>query len=955
MIRRKHFSIIGLFLFILLFWMFLPQNPILAAQCSAGQNCPTNQSRTGSICSARRLCVGVGIKYDTCSHTGEGSHTCTGSQYVDTCDQSSCLATGHTGSMSVCQCESCSDTCSCSASCSEGYRTPNPGTSCSKTFYCSCITGCGNTKTGGSITCYKSDACSCTTSCQSGYTTDYSGPLCEKEEQCSCNTECGNKKYGSKLKCYLPETNTIKPASPASITMKVDEWTSPNLSTDSNNRTLIKFPHTTTTSTTIPTISAPATSRGVGASMNINSTEHKANTGVFTINNQPASGTLTQGATGTISARNYTINKCDNNVLYSDPRVGYYKVNTLPIVNPDPNTGGAEITGNGTANPYGCTPAPKHTGKLDNKELTITVKGTDPDGNSSINGVVVWLAKEGEDITSSLNKLTYVGPAIANVNPKQIGLFIAQNGTVYKADNSGGTLSGWGRDVTAENPAGTKVVSDVSRNVLISDVRLVDGYPQRIGNETTFAIKLTFPEDSPIDGTYQLYAGLTDDLSYILLPNGATSLDQRSTKKITGQTWTFDFVAPHFSRSLETSTYDGEEKRQLINLQWTSEDNGTGIPENHTVVNVLKSSDPKPISLNESVITPLLSEGNSGIIGMLAFDPEPPFPKSGWVYPQAGNDPRNIDINIGINDRGTFFFYVTTYDKACNRGESPSQTQDLRKWIVTKGGLFYSNGAISFPTKPSNENKDNLATELLFTQSDSERFYESINVVRIFSDTPNTDPAVAKNIRNRSNEGGLYAKLNSNLKEKMESGELVEALMFHSGGIDCANTNGCYVKLREGEVLPNNLTYSGKIVIYSEEDITIGDNIRPAKANEDVLYIFSTGNIRIKGSVNSNTTNPLAVDKIDSFLIAKERVIILSGTDNDYDTQDQVEVTGGVIAFADSITPSTAISLQRSLGTFNLTKPALVVNYHPKYSVESSKFFDSWYGIYKREIGFKPG
>lgn len=842
-------------------------------------------------------------------------------------------------------------------------------------FKCSCSNGCGpsDSSCSGGATVYSNSSCSqvyqnlgccatgggggspCTPKCpttvctvtdaqcataNSGNTeykaTSSGGALCKgNDASCTNSDGCGGSKVCNTSSCYKPETN-IKPSTPTSITMKIDNsWTSPNLSTNINARTLVRFPHTTTISTTIPTISAPSTSRGVGASININSTEHKASTGVFTINNHPASATLTQGATGTISARNYAINKCDDNVLYSDARAGYYKVNTLPLVN------SAEITGNGKKNSYGCEPALKHTGKIDNNELTITVKGTDPDGNNSMNGVVVWLVKEGQDITSSINALTYVGPGVANVNPNQIGLFIAQNGTLYKADNSSGTLLGWGRD-TQDNPAGTKIVKDAGRNTLISDVRLVEGYPQRIGGETIFAIKLTFPENSPIYGTYQLYAGMTDELSYVSLSTGM-SLDQRSTKKITGQTWSFDFTNPTVATNV--TSYDEEAKRQLIKLRWTATDTGTGIPGSHTVVNIYKNN-ASPVYLGATPINVISIPNNAEEIGLLS-----PL-SSGWIDSEAGGVEKSIDMNIRDNDRGNFSLYVTAYDKACNRSNRDGQSVDLDKWIATKGGLFYSHGAISFTTKEVVGNDYNLGTELIFIYGNPGGFFDSINIVRILEED-NKMPALAKNIRNRSNERGLYAKLNSNLKEKIGEGGMTPLAL--GGNITCNNPNGCYLKLEENQGLPNNITYSGKIVIYSEGDIRIGDTIKSTKPNEDVMYIFSEGNISIGGEQNSDTNTPLAIDSIDAFLMAGGKVTIQRGTQNDSDAQDQVVVTGGIIGFADSTTPPTAISLQRSLGTLNLSQPTLVVNYHPKYSVESSKFFGLWSGAYKRELGFKPG
>ena len=921
--------------------------PSVTGCCEYTQVCDTCSPSSSSCCSPAQCGAGY-----TTTNTGCTPITRTCSN-TGICTNALCSAAGYPTSRT---CYPLDPGCTPpTPTCKEGYVATKPtGATCQKTFTTECTTDCGNKKTEN-IVCYKSDACTPTT--PDGYQDTIPGPLCNTPTTRSCTTDCGNTKTKD---VYPVETNTTKPATPTSITIGIDSWTSPNLSTSSDSRTLIRYPfQTSTTLTRIPTISPPPiTSRGIGAKITVNGTEHKTSIGAFSVNNQPASITLNQGAIGTIIAKNYTLNKCDDNVLDSDPRTGYYKVNNLPegivagiVADPDKNS----------ENRYGCTPASNHTGRDANNILTVTVQGEDQQGGDTINGAIIWLIKNKPENTDSaietaiaLNTettLTSTSSPQRETDPERIGIFVTKDGYVYTSQNPNKTFTGWRRASTNKNVFGKDEEEIIEEVKLISATTPINGDQ----NRAEFKIDLKFPENSPIDGTYTLWTGMTDTLSYLKI-GAIETIDHRSTKKIPEQTWTFDFFNPVVS-NLNVASYNQEGlERQLINLTWNSDDSnnpnnsGSGIPRNHTVVNVAKLKESKSISLEggipEERITPYSSlvPAQIGLLGDSIV--------SGWIHPKEGNGGRSIDINIGENDKGTFVFYITAYDNACNRSQIDKESVDLNKWIATKGGLFYSKGAISFSIKNIDGNDDNLGTELIFTHDNQETFFGSINDIRTFPEEKK-NPAIAKNIRNRINERTLYNKLTSNLKERMEWGELGEIKAHSLDNIICEDPDGCYLRL-EDQTLPNNIIYSGKIVIYSEGDIRMGDKIEPTEPNEDVMYIFSEGNITMRGEQNS-TSISLAVDSIDAFLVAKGKITIERGTQNDLDAQDQVRVTGGIAAFGLSPDLSTAISLQRSLGTLNLTKPSLIVDYHPKYSVESKRFFGSWYRIYKSELGLKPG
>ena len=181
-----------------------------------------------------------------------------------------------------------------------------------------------------------------------------------------------------------------------------------------------------------------------------------------------------------------------------------------------------------------------------------------------------------------------------------------------------------------------------------------------------------------ISGKYNIYAALTDSLSYI------NYLDQQNVID-SNKDWYFDFINPTFG-PINTSV--GDAQQRLVDVSFTSSDDQGVLKD--TVLNIYISQSPKEVMLINPTSptggairqTPLTSpiSPQPGLINPLS---------SGWYFDSLQ---QSFRINIQNNTSGNLSFYPTVYDRACNYTSSNSSSINLNKWIVTKGGILFSSG-----------------------------------------------------------------------------------------------------------------------------------------------------------------------------------------------------------------------------------------------------------------------
>ena len=798
--------------------------------------------------------------------------------------------------------------------------------------------------------------------CGTGFTLQNTGPYClAHKATCKQVNGCGKEIDCNEAQCYGPEKNT-NPQPPTTPKLKIDGYTY-TLSTNENNWTrvrkplpgkpedAVKFsvtPQTPPSGTyRNPLFDFTAENMGVGnewydewgncvgvAGEDFCNHNRQSNTtdfhGEHAGHKSPVE-ILKEGAAGIIATRYHTQNICNDDRKHSGYMHSRYQVDRLPVVE------SVEITGNDTTL-KGCKATAKFTGLDANNPLTITVTGSDPDGVNDINGLSVWLVKRGVgDLSNDIDEYRGMGSGLTTTNPNEIGMhfeFLERNQAhLYKAnnENSANRLAGWGRDADNSQSLGTNKVQS-SQGLLIEAATATH---RTEGNKKIVTVTLQFPkqESQLIMGEYDVYVGFSDIFTKSKRSaedGGGKYLDSQNVKN-SGKNWSFDFVKPKIEN---TKLQTLEQKVQK--LSWKNTDTGSG-PMN-TVINAYNND-----SIGTEILRTIPSAGNDDldriklqeVPGRTSIGNMPV--SSGWKHIPDNVEVTSMTVNTLDLAAGNLRFYITLYDKACNykhtgeEGEPPPE-QNYDRWLSTKGGIFYSQGRVNYKTKDIAD--FNLGTELLSTGG------TSIGTVRQLADD-NKNPAIAKNIidTNQQNRTSLFEELDRKLKNSMS-----KDLEKITNPLACNNLKGCYFS-SENDINIGG-TYSGKILIYSEKGITITGELK-ATSNNDAMFIFSKGNIVVNDGRVSNST-----DRIDAFLMAKGRITIAQDADANKN-HDQVLIVGGLTAFGiDGGSP--AFILERNLGAENPLRPALILNYHPKYTKFAELFFGVDTSVHKREVGFKP-
>jgi len=860
----------------------------------------------------------------------------------------------------------CQTNCSL-ASCNAGETTtptptPRPAECTPRSFSCKNTTTCGvdNNCADSTRTCYPIGTCqNCTPSAPSGYhvpapeetTNESLGAECKTSNTCNKTYLCSQGNCGTVTSDFFRNERNTDPSSPTNPLMTIDGINF-NLSTDSSVVTRIKKPLPTSAENTVffsvtgitvnpsvafgPYYDFSAENKGVNnvwldsTPFDCNGTAGEdfcfwkdSNTtkefhGTFVGHKTPTQ-ILLEGAEGTVAFRSVSTDRCTSTSRYSPWTFPSYKVDYLPVV--------TDVLISGTpSNNRGCSPTVSFTGQVINKDLTITVKGTDADGVNDINGAVIWLVKEGTSIANDINKLTYFNAPTPRTDGNKIGIFVRKSDSnSYVANIVSGNLSNWGNGPTVTSISDQEIITSITRNHY-------SGTGSDLG-KYVFEITLTFSssnnESSLISGQYNVYVALTDSLSY------SNYIDQQNVVD-SGKDWYFDFVNPTIG-AINTNIEDAQQR--LVDVTFTSSDNQGVIKD--TVLNIYVSSSPKEVLL----INPIPTNGSlSQEPSSSPISPQPGLISpllSGWYF---DSQQQSFRINIQNNSSGNLTFYPTVYDRACNFVTSQSNAIDLNKWIVTKGGILFSSGNIGFSPKDISDDW-NIGTEMIGIGS-------NLHPVKLDNGVERNPVSITNIIdRNNQNKTAFYNLLveRANLyKKKFNYPVYTEDMNLCL--TQCASTikKICVCQPTSDFTFSTDTTFNGKILILTTKNINIQANLTPYSP-DSALIILTSGKVNI-GKEKSGVTS-FGTDTINAFIISLGGIDILSeiGTDPGIQ-QDQVVVNGGLIGLSEA---GNAINILRNLGLMNISQPTLIVNYEPRYAKISELFFGTDTRVYKQDVGFK--
>jgi hypothetical protein len=811
----------------------------------------------------------------------------------------------------------------------------------------------------------------CTPSCPTGQSTTVSGPLCRQNlSYCQgndgCDGSCGI--YGAY--CYTPETNTtfmqsnLSTNGPSSISMIVNGYTY-QLSTDPANPTLIKLPtkNTNDVKVTVPTFTAPTTSRGggyyfqadnygiptdnwvggtacigvAGEDFCINGgTAAGSNTINFIPSSQPLSNVIKEGATGKVAAKYYTVNACDDGTKSSVFIEGYYKVDTEP----DPITCSSTLITDLTTDitPAQCT-STTYSGNDIHNPLHFNVGLSDPDGLSDVKGIVVWFSKD--TLTPALVSISSTNPNSDVTN--DIGIFIRKGG-----NNWTDTKLIYGYDLVSGKWEQTSDGNIRNSNNEVA-IRIEDISVTTSGGITTFDFRIAFLNTSI--NPSNMYNVFIDGIDTNMINNNI--VDQSRISKCFD--WGIDLVNPVvYDIAQETVT------QSKTKITWKADDSISGI--GRVVINGYREAE---MQLDiAKLYLPLAYTTNKGDISL---NPVPSSTEIGkyndsnaWVFNNNGGEADLL--SIGNNREGHIYIYSTAYDKACNTN-GISEDINLNSWFATRGGTVYSQGNINseaknvssiealddvFSTKTlMNKSILDLGTELLATRNShiSALIHSSISkAVRGFTLYD------SNNLKNYWFEQ-LLTKFNENKDKLSPLTAITTNVSSRCTGQYCYYYSDNDINVRSTG--PSAYVCDKPTLFISRGNINIEPGVISGGSLSGCIFVAGDS-ILISGGDHLSVSNKIEYDYIEGYLIANNQIIFLTA-DEGQDLRDGIEVFGSLVAMGSNpVAGESAISIRRSLQLYNQTNPTIVVTYDNKYSNMSTTFFGVEAPLYKQEVGFKP-
>ncbi|MHC1716777.1 MAG: LamG domain-containing protein [Candidatus Dojkabacteria bacterium] len=646
--------------------------------------------------------------------------------------------------------------------------------------------------------------------------------------------------------------------------------------------------------------------------------------------------TLKEDAEGQIGGLYYTLNRCDNDKLYSPVLQTYYKVNSNPQIVPPgsesdcdmdadaactienifPDVGGTDSTSS-----KGCK-STNYTGKEVNNPLRITLAGDDLNDDNEIKGAVVWFSKD-----NNIPKLPSIVSEYTYTNTEEMGVMIL-NDQVYGSNND----STWAllNGNILKNSEGNDLarVLDVSKNS-------EDG-------KVTFDFKIEFFSNSTTnpEGIYGFHAVVLD--SYMALADGR--IDQSHMTRYFD--WGIDLEDPVVTEFKEdiitpktlTLSWDIDgTKSNIIDLVingYRVEPGDDGIVGNITMTNPDKGE----IVLSEGEIPPveqigLLSDTNTWQFNDLTVSN--PYVSSGVV-------------DIGVNELGAIAMYASAYDQACNFTNNTFNV-NLEPWYATQGGSLYSKGYLGIGSKSTPSDIDTSIFRNFSAPLQMDQGTELLSARNQIIDNllyPESKAVRASSIYDSNEKKNFWF---THLTRKLDVQK--DTLKNITAVSQCASSEQCLLYSTGDVNIPQNSTCNGMVLVVSEGDISITPNLESGNDSSGCIFL-AKGDILVKSGTYKSSVGNVRYDYIDGFLMAENKIEI-EYADADKLVRDGLELRGGLVGLGRDLIRQPGVDIKRDLRLYNYSYPTLVVTHDPRYAKISETFFGTEVALYKQEIGFK--
>lgn len=380
--------------------------------------------------------------------------------------------------------------------------------------------------------------------------------------------------------------------------------------------------------------------------------------------------------------------------------------------------------------------------------------------------------------------------------------------------------------------------------------------------------------------------------------------------------------------------------------------------------------------------------------GNIAYTPgtDTPFgPQHLWNRAISGNSQAGSEtVDIGANEEGTIHFDLYAQDNACNLSNDTSQVSLSTPWILTKGGLSYSDESPDIDIKPlgtsGHPNSDPIGSptsqEFTTYPFNINRWEVGLSSELLFS---NQSVSASQNLPYRSLTSAFslqnYANANNtlwyqNLREEAESEMATRPLEFNRIVGFSGNLGGNVSSIAQGSVNCNDGT---KLCVIEATDININNSANPLVCNRKTAF-FITGNLIInsnitasgnangcifivqgnvtiqKGSYKSGGSAYPVYDLIEGFIISDGVIHIEEDSDgSDTGYRDGLKIRGSILGFgpASGVFES-SITFERSMKLLdNLTYPAVVLHHDSRYYEIAEEIMGGDNETYKTEVGFE--
>ncbi|MHC1716780.1 MAG: hypothetical protein AB9915_02785 [Candidatus Dojkabacteria bacterium] len=839
---------------------------------------------------------------------------------------------------------SCGTCCSCGGCC-QYY--------CQRAVQCPCDNSCSGT---------------CTSIPPVGYGRTNPNNLCSADTAIStctylndCTHTCTQTDTNYRLETNLAESI------PSSLVMTID-GVQYDLSINSSSPTTVKYPSTENDVTiSLPAISTkPEVNRENGYIFRANNYGLDSEWSAWTNCSDPraedfcSEGTtetqnfdpsslsilevLKQEATGQVGGLYYTLNRCDDDRLYSPVLQTYYKVNSNPQIvppggendcdmNPDeectieeilPDVGSEDSTTS-----QGCKTL-TYTGKEVNNPLRITVSGKDVNNLNEIKGAVVWFSK-----SNNTPALPQIVPTYSSTNTDEIGIMILQNNNSWENTpliygiNSDNTWA-----IIANN---TLRNSDGNGIATISDVVVTTN-----SDYVNFDLKTQFLSNNILNpnGMYNFKTAILDQ--YMVLSDGR--IDQSHMTRYFD--WGIDLEDPVVTEFKEdiitpktlTLSWDIDgTKSNIIDLVingYRVEPGDDGIVGNITMTNPDKGE----IVLSEGEIPPveqigLLSDTNTWQFNDLTVSN--PYVSSGVV-------------DIGVNELGAIAMYASAYDQACNFTNNTFNV-NLEPWYATQGGSLYSKGYLGIGSKSTPSDIDTSIFRNFSAPLQMDQGTELLSARNQIIDNllyPESKAVRASSIYDSNEKKNFWF---THLTRKLDVQK--DTLKNITAVSQCASSEQCLLYSTGDVNIPQNSTCNGMVLVVSEGDISITPNLESGNDSSGCIFL-AKGDILVKSGTYKSSVGNVRYDYIDGFLMAENKIEI-EYADADKLVRDGLELRGGLVGLGRDLIRQPGVDIKRDLRLYNYSYSTLVVTHDPRYAKISETFFGTEVALYKQEIGFK--